>query len=64
MKAKEIRELNVDELKQKEKELSEEYFNSKLQHSTNQLANTAKLKQIKHDIARVKTIIREKEPRG
>ena len=61
MKAKEVRELTIDELKQKDKDTKEECFNMKFQLSTNQLANTAKLEQIRKDIARIKTILREKE---
>lgn len=61
MKAKEFRELTVEELKQREKDLAEEYFNLKFQLATNQLSNTMKLTQVKQDIARVKTILREKE---
>ena len=61
MKAKEARELTIDELKQKEKDLKEESFNMKFQLSTNQLANTARLKQIRKDIARTKTFLKEKE---
>jgi len=61
VKAKELRELNVDELKQKEKDLAGELFNLKFQLATNQLSNTRKVVQVKRDIARVKTMIREKE---
>jgi large subunit ribosomal protein L29 len=61
VKAKEFRELTVEELKQREKDLAGEYFNLKFQLATNQLSNTMKLKQAKQDIARVKTILREKE---
>lgn len=61
MKAKEFRELTFEELKQREKDLAGEYFNLKFQLATNQLSNTMKLSQVKQDIARVKTIIREKE---
>jgi large subunit ribosomal protein L29 len=61
VKAKEFRELTVEELKQREKDLAGEYFNLKFQLATNQLSNTMKLKQVKQDIARVKTILREKE---
>ncbi len=61
MKPKEIRELSIDELKQKDKELREECFNQKLQLSTGQLANTAGMKQARKDISRVSTILREKE---
>lgn len=61
MKAKEVRELTIEELKQREKDLKEEYFNLKFQLSTNQLANTAKLRQARKNVARIKTILREKE---
>jgi len=61
VKAKELRELNVDELKQREKDLAGELFNLKFQLATNQLSNTMKVVQVKRDIARVKTMIREKE---
>ena len=59
MKAKEIRELGLEERKQKLKELQEELFNLNFQLNTNQLENTSRVKQKKHDIARVKTIINE-----
>ena len=61
MKAKEFRELTLEELKQREKDLAGEYFNLKFQLATNQLSIAMKLTQAKQDIARVKTIIREKE---
>ncbi|MCP4715578.1 MAG: 50S ribosomal protein L29 [Deltaproteobacteria bacterium] len=61
MKAKEVREFAVDELNQKEKDLKEEYFNLKFQLATNQLANTAQIKKVRHDIARVKSITKEKQ---
>lgn len=61
MKAQEFRELTLEELKQREKDLAGEYFNLKFQLATNQLSNAMKLTQAKQDIARVKTIIREKE---
>jgi len=60
VKAKEARELGVEELWQRDKELREEYFNLKFQLATNQLANTAKLQQVRKDIARVETILKEK----
>ncbi|MFC1591519.1 50S ribosomal protein L29 [Thermodesulfobacteriota bacterium] len=61
MKVKDIREQNIDELKLQEKDLREKLFNLKFQLSTNQLADTAELKQVRKDIARVKTIIKEKQ---
>lgn len=60
MKASELRELTLEELKQKEKELHGEFFNIRFQHATNQLTNTAKKGLLKKDIARVKTVIKEK----
>ncbi len=61
MKAKEMRELTVEELNQRENDLKAEYFNLKFQLATNQLTSSAKLSQAKKDIARIKTIVREKE---
>ena len=60
MKASEYRDLSVEELAVKEKELSEALFNLKFQHATGQLDNTAQLKKTRKDIARVKTILVEK----
>jgi large subunit ribosomal protein L29 len=60
MKAGELRELSVEELQTKEKELSEALFNLRFQHGTNQLDNTAQIGRTRKDIARVKTILTEK----
>jgi large subunit ribosomal protein L29 len=60
MRASEYRDLSVEELAVKEKELSEALFNLKFQHATGQLDNTAQLKKTRKDIARVKTILGEK----
>ncbi|MGM9593718.1 MAG: 50S ribosomal protein L29 [Candidatus Onthomonas sp.] len=60
MKAKEIRAMSAAELDNKLVELKKELFNLRFQHATNQLDNPQKLADVKHDIARVKTIIREK----
>ena len=60
MKASEYRDLSIEELAVKEKELSEALFNLKFQHATGQLDNTAQLKKTRKDIARVKTILGEK----
>jgi large subunit ribosomal protein L29 len=48
------------ELRQKEKEFTEELFNLKFQHVTGQLENTQRLPQVRKDLARVKTLLREK----
>ena len=61
MKAKELRELTPEELRQRVKDLQEKSFNMKLQLSINQLPNTAELGQVRRDIARIKTVLREKE---
>ncbi len=60
MKARELRELSVEELQTKEKELAETLFNLRFQHGTNQLDNTAQMGKTRKDIARVKTIMAEK----
>ncbi|RLA80032.1 MAG: 50S ribosomal protein L29 [Deltaproteobacteria bacterium] len=61
MKAKELRELSDEELRQRERELREELFNLRFQHSLGQLGNTARISQVKREIARIKTILRERE---
>ena len=61
MKASEIRELNIGELKQRELDMSEELFNLRFQLATSQLENKMLVPQLKKDLARVKTIIREKQ---
>ncbi len=61
MKARELKEMSEAELRQKEKEVTEELFNLKFQHATGQLENTQRLPQVRKDLARVKTILREKE---
>ena len=61
MKAKELKELTIDELNAKIKELSEELFNLRFRHAIGQLENPASLKTCKKDIAKVKTILRERE---
>ena len=61
MKAKEIKNLSVEELTKKLEELKKDLFMLRMQHATNQLDNPLKIASVKKDIARVKTIIREKE---
>lgn len=60
MKPAEARELSDDELDQKEQELREELFNLTIQHATGQLENTARIVHVKKDIARVRTIQKER----
>jgi large subunit ribosomal protein L29 len=61
MKARELRELSIDELFQKERDLKEELFNFRFQRATGQLENLTRLTQVKRDIARVKTVLRERK---
>ena len=60
MKPVEMRELSLNELQTKAEDLRSEAFNVRIKRSTGQLENTARLKQLRRDIARVETIIREK----
>ncbi len=60
MKAADLRELTAEELQVKLKEMEEEIFNLKFQVASQQLDNTARLKDSRRDIARLKTIMREK----
>jgi large subunit ribosomal protein L29 len=59
MKAKELRELSVEELTEKEREAKQELFNLRFQKATGQLGNTAIISKTKKDLARVKTVLRE-----
>ncbi len=61
MKATELRELSTAELNEKLDDLKKELFNLRFQLAVNQLENTARLKSVKKDIARVKTVLREQE---
>ena len=59
MKAKEYRDLSVEELRDREKELKQELFNLRFQKATGQLGNTAMIAKTKKNLARVKTVLRE-----
>ena len=61
MKAKELKNLSVEELTRKLDELKKDLFMLRMQHATNQLDNPMRLNAVKKDIARIKTIVREKE---
>ena len=64
MKAKEIKEvrgLSLEKLQEKLQELKKDLFMLRMQHATNQLENPMQIAAVKKDIARIKTIIREKE---
>jgi len=61
MKASEIRDMSLEEMRQKVLDLNQELFNLRFQHGSGQLENPQKVKQTKRDIARIRTIIRENE---
>ena len=61
MKANEIRKMSGTELETKLADLKKDLFNLRLQHATNQLENPVRIAEVKKDIARVKTIIREQQ---
>ena len=63
MKANEVRKLSSADLEKKLTELKKDLFQLRLQHATNQLDNPLKIQTVKKDIARVKTILRERELR-
>jgi large subunit ribosomal protein L29 len=56
MRAKEVRELSVDEMRQKEREIAEEIFRLRMRKSTGQLDNPMRLRLLRRDLARIKTI--------
>ncbi len=60
MKAQELREMTVEELEAKLADLKKELFNLRFQLAVNQLDNPHRIADVKHDIARVMTVIREK----
>ena len=62
MKVEEIRELSVDVLRDREKELDDQLFRLRIQKSMGQLEAPAKVRDVRRDLARVKTILREKQP--
>ena len=61
MKANEIRDLSAEEIVVKIQDLKEELFNLRFQNATNQLDNPMRIPAVKKDIAKLKTILREKE---
>lgn len=61
MNAQELRELDTDELLDELAEAKEELFNLRFQMATNQLDNTARLGQVRRNIARIQTVMREQE---
>ena len=61
MKTSEIKSLSIEELKVKVKTLNEELFNLRFSHATRNLANPLAIRNVRREIARVKTVLREKE---
>ena len=61
MKAKELREQTAEELKIKESELYDQLFRLRFQAATAQLEKPAKIRQVRRDLARIKTVLRQKE---
>ena len=61
MKIKEVTDLSLDELKQKNRDLVEELFRLRIRHASGQLESPAMMKNIRKDIARIKTLLRERE---
>ncbi len=61
MKASEIREMGADEIQKKVVDLKEELFNLRFQHEIGQLENPKKIEMTKQDIARLKTVLVEKQ---
>ena len=64
MKATEVRKMSAEELSAKLLDLKKDLFQLRLQHATNQLENPVRISEVKRDIARVKTIIREQQLAG
>ncbi len=61
MKASELRDLPYDKLAERMAEAKEELFNLRFQLATNQLDNTARLRQLRRDVARISSVMREQE---
>jgi large subunit ribosomal protein L29 len=61
MKPDKVREMGLDELRTKERELQEQLFRLRVQKSIGQLDNAIKLRETRRDIARVKTVLKEKQ---
>jgi large subunit ribosomal protein L29 len=61
MKVTEIRDLSVEELRQREKDMDDQLFRLRIQKSMGQLEAAHKLRAVRRDVARVKTVLREKE---
>jgi large subunit ribosomal protein L29 len=60
MKASELKQLSADELRSKVQEVRAELWSARMKHETGQLENTAKLRSLRRDVARVQTVLRER----
>lgn len=60
MKGSELKELGLEELEQKSKETRDELFSAKVKHATGQLENTAMLRNLRRDVARINSVLGEK----
>ena len=60
MKASELKQLTADELRSKAQEVRAELWSARMKHETGQLENTAKLRSLRRDVARVETVLRER----
>jgi len=60
VKAKDLRDLTLDELANKAREVRNEYFGARVRSATGQLENTAKLRTLRRDVARLETVMRER----
>jgi large subunit ribosomal protein L29 len=61
VKTKEVKDLSSDELKQKDRDLAEELFRLRIRHASGQLESPAMMKNLRKDIARIKTVLRQRE---
>jgi large subunit ribosomal protein L29 len=61
VKTKEIKDLSTDELKQKDRDFAEELFRLRIRHASGQLESPAMMKNFRKDIARIKTVLRQRE---
>ena len=61
MKAEKVRDMSPDELRARERELTEELFHLRLRRATSQLPNPMKVRETRRDLARVKTVLRARE---
>jgi large subunit ribosomal protein L29 len=64
MKVAEIRELTVDDLRAREKDLDDQLFRLRIQKSMGQLEAPARVREVRKDLARIKTILKEKQAAG